>query len=535
MDRWQSKTIICKGGLDLSEDALTQGTVNVGTAKILQNYEPSLEGGYGRILGYLPWDDDVVPGEGSVLGVKVALGNVFAARHSTSTGIDVYKSSGAGWTKINSPARTAGASKYRFIAYSMTTPCINICDGVGYSAKYDGTTYTLINGSGAPADPKYALQAKSRLFLSGYSSNTRAVSISAPNSDTSFSSGAGAIELICGDIVVGIRLFRETVYIFCENSIYKLTGSSASDFALSPVTTSIGCVSGDTIQEIGGDLLFLAPDGLRSLAATDRIGDIDLALQSRRIQPLIRDYIGSFSSDKFSSVVIRRKSQYRMFIFDTMTLDQTALYDDASVATYGSSIYGLRSEDNQAQGILGKLSDEALDGTGYEWATLLGINVFCADSEYTDGEETIVFGHPANGMVYRLEQGYDFDGRSVEYVYRTPQLTFDDASLRKVLQKATVYTEILGDIDVNMFVKYDFENSGILQPPAISLDQVNTIATYGSALYGTNPYNTTDSPVFRKNLIGSGFTAAFVFSGNDTRPTHRIDSFQIDYSVKGRR
>lgn len=529
MDRWQTKVIVCKGGLDLSEDALTQGTINLGTAKTLQNYEPALEGGYGKILGYMPYDSTAVTGEGSILGVKVALSGVFAAR-----GLNVYKSVGAGWTKITPSDRAAGSTKYRFISYSLTTPHIIMCDGVDYAAKYDGTTYTAINGSGAPADPKYALCTGSRIILAGYSSNTRAISISAPSSDTNFAGGSGAIEIVVGDVIVGMRLFRDTVYIFCENSIKTLTGTSSSDFAVNFVTNSIGCVSGDTIQEVGGDLLFLAPDGLRSLAATARIGDVDLALQSRRIQPLIRNYVGSYLPDAFNSVVIRKKSQYRMFVFDSDTLDPTALYGEAT-AIYGTSVYGLVSDDSPATGILGRLSDEAVEGTGYEWATTLGINPMCADSEYVGSNEVAVFGHPADGKVYRFEQGYDFSGSNIEHIYKTPQFTFDDANTRKVLQKATVYTDILGDIDVSMFVRYDSENPGVLQPAPVALDQVNTLSVYGSATYGTSVYNTTDSPIFRKNLVGSGFTAGFIFSGNDIKPTHRIDSFQIDYSVKGRR
>lgn len=530
MDRWQSKTVQCKGGLDLSQDALTQGTINLGTAIKLQNYEPSLEGGYSRILGYTKWDTAIVPGEGSILGVKVALGGVFAARDE-----DVYFSSRTGWTKINSAPRPGNIVKYRLITYSLSTPAIVMCDGVNPAAKYDGTTYTLINGTGAPANPKYAQVFLSRLVLSGYSSNPRAISISAPNADTNFNGVSGAIEINVGDIVVGLRTFRETPYIFCQDSIFKLAGSSSADFAIVPVTRSIGCISGDTIQEIGGDLLFLAPDGLRSLAATDRIGDVDLALKSRAIQPIIRDLVGTYDTDQFSSCVIRKKSQYRTFVFDPESLALSAKYG-GTTAMYDNSIarYGLQSADGLAKGILGKLTDNG-PVVGYEWATTLGINAYSTDSEYTNNEEITVFGHPATGYVYRLESGADFDGSNVEYVYKSPFLTFDDASLRKVMQKITVYTQIEGNIDALLHVKYDFENAGILQPSPIQLNQVNTLSLYGAATYNTSVYNTTDSPVFHKNLIGSGFTAAFQFSGSDTRPVHRIDSFQIQYSLKGRR
>ena len=87
-------------------------------------------------------------------------------------------------------------------------------------------------------------------------------------------SGAGSIKV--DDNIVGLKVFRDALFIFCENRIFKMTGSTLSDFAIQPVTRNIGCVNGDTIQEFAGDLIFLGPDGLRTVAATARIGDVDL-------------------------------------------------------------------------------------------------------------------------------------------------------------------------------------------------------------------------------------------------------------------
>jgi hypothetical protein len=72
----------------------------------------------------------------------------------------------------------------------------------------------------------------------------------------------------------------------------------------------------DTIQEIGGDVIFLGPDGLRLFSATDRFGDFSLATVSKPIQDEILDLITS-SPNGFSSTVIREKSQYRLFGYNT--------------------------------------------------------------------------------------------------------------------------------------------------------------------------------------------------------------------------
>src|SRR5574343_562034 len=101
MDRWQSQVVVCRGGLDVSTDVLTQGTSLTGTARVLQNYEPAVEGGYRRISGYTLWDEDEVPGEADtpILGVKVALDGVFAVRLNDAEDDNaLYYSTGNGWT-----------------------------------------------------------------------------------------------------------------------------------------------------------------------------------------------------------------------------------------------------------------------------------------------------------------------------------------------------------------------------------------------------------------------------------------------------
>ena len=56
--------------------------------------------------------------------------------------------------------------------------------------------------------------------------------------------------------------------------------------------------------------MFLGPDGLRLLSATDRLGDFGLGVVSKTIQKEVTDFITANTS--FTSVVIREKSQYRI-------------------------------------------------------------------------------------------------------------------------------------------------------------------------------------------------------------------------------
>ena len=104
---------------------------------------------------------------------------------------------------------------------------------------------------------------------------------SVPFDEDDFTSGSGAGSIKVDGIIKGIKVFRESLFVFCEDSIFKITGSSLSDFAVVPVTRKIGCVDGFSIQEISGDIVFLAPDGLRTVAGTEKIGDVELGTVSK--------------------------------------------------------------------------------------------------------------------------------------------------------------------------------------------------------------------------------------------------------------
>jgi hypothetical protein len=491
--------------MDESQNLITQAEEAPGTALFLQNYEQDPSGGYQTILGYSKFDPNTVPGSGPVLGVKVALGGVFAAR-----GDNVYFSTGSGWgSPVNTAPRTGVTGKYRFIDYIYSVPVIVMCDGVNRAAKYDGSTYTLINGTGAPTNPSFATYHLSRLVLSGYSANRAAISVSAPNDDEDFAGASGAIELSVGDEVTGLRAFRGTLYIFCKSSIKKLVGSSASDFTVQDVTMNIGCLATDSIQEVGGDIVFLAPDGIRSLAATDRNDDVELASLSRPIKRILSENIAGKSSAQFSATTVREKSQYRLFVYEPSYADPVSF------------------------GVIGKLNlSERLQ---FAWSILRGFNAYCCDSNYLGSAEFIVFGHPSNGYVYRQESGNTFDGATIPYVYQTPFYTFGDENIRKVIQKFHLYVRQTGDLDINVSLSYNYGDSNYPRPPSVRVRAASGAAMYGSAIYGLSRYTARLERKYSRNAIGSCNNVSFLISGQVPAPAHRIDSIHVEFAPKGRR
>ena len=308
--QWQTFPIEFRGGLISNLSPLQHGVNAVGSATILQNFEPSKEGGYSKIRGYEKYDTNAVSGTGPILGVKVVNAGEVLAIRSDGANSKVYHSTGTGWT-LKATASLNG-SKVRFAELNFGAGHIVIgVDGVNYPFTFDDTTNTVTYFS-SPADIQgaaYVAVFKSTAF---YAKGTN-LYFTAPSSYNDFSAANGGGVINIGHTITGLTVFRDQLIVFSRNNINRITGSSISDFVVSPITDRIGCIDGDTIQEVGGDIIYLAPDGLRLLSATDRIGDFALDVASDKIQKDAIDFLNTTSI--FSSVILREKAQYRIFSY----------------------------------------------------------------------------------------------------------------------------------------------------------------------------------------------------------------------------
>ena len=393
----QPTVVSCYGGLVLNRDVFT---MRPGEALQLTNFEPDIEGGYKKILGTTAYNSNIVPqvSTSSEIVDMVAIFNdvVLAARGGT-----VYRAGTSGsWT---STATSKGTSyRYDFERFNYNgTEKIIIATGSTAAFTLD-TSYTedVINATGggtAPTAPKFVSSFKNHMIYAGMSDAISTVQFSGPFTEDDFDTGGGTIKV--DTTIVGLKVFREALFIFGEDRIYKLTGDSSSDFAAVPVTRKIGCVSGASIQELGGDLIYLAPDGLRTIAGTERIGDIELGTVSKQIQSRISD----IGTDNISSTIIRNKSQYRLFY-------------PVTAGTEGNS-----------KGIISVLKANPEAGTlGFEYADLKGLKPSCCDSFFISDTETTIHGG-YDGYVYKQESGGSFTRAGSTYTitgfYRSPDMS----------------------------------------------------------------------------------------------------------------
>jgi hypothetical protein len=438
----------------------------------------------------------------SFTGVTRAVSSTTAAAHTTDSSVSQE------WTQIDTD-RT-NANKYQFERFNFDgNEKIILVDQVNapvvFNTSLSATDVTDSSVAGSTVVAAY----RNHMFYAGKSTTPQEVIFSEPLNEDGFNTGNGAGSVKVDDTVVALKVFRNSLFIFCENRIFKLTGSSSSDFVVEPVTRSIGCINSFTVQEFAGDLIFLGPDGLRTIAATERIGDTELGTISKNIQSIFDENISN--SVDFDSVVIPDKTQYRIFFNRT----------------------GQSAE-------LSKGATCVLKKEGFEFSELKGFKTTCTDTFVETGDVIVLHGD-INGFVQRQEIGSTFDGTTIKGKYRGPDMVFGDSGIRKHMQKVIINYRPEGSVDADLIVRYDNEDKNSARPAVYPFSTVNLSAAYGTAVYSTTSsttqfiYGGGQDPLDRKAVEGSGFSVILKVEDDGTSNPYSLKGFQLEYQLGARR
>ena len=392
-----------------------------------------------------------------------------------------------------------------------------ITDGTNKIAEFQITVSGGVNTfyfeeltRSAPTNPKICSIFSERLIVAGQSASTSTVAYSSRLEPYDFT-GSSAGEIDVGDIIVGVKVFRNSLIIFCKNSLFELTSLDSTPI-LKSITKNIGCVNGNSIQEIGGDLIFLAPDGLRTVAGTARIDDIEIGSISRKILPLINTLLSSIAQYTISSMVIRERSQYRLFYHRS-----------------GQSASGQK-------GIIGTFKFDEQGVPAFEWSETKGMDIKVCTSGLNNSNEEVKFGANENGYIYQIDTGDNFDTANIDAKFQTPDMDYGDNGLRKSLYavKANIKPEGVQD-DLKLRIRYDFESSDVPQPGVFNVGTLAATSLYGSAIYGSGTYGAVTLPSKRMLVIGSGFSNSFRFYSNDTNAAYAVNGLFVSFIAGGRR
>ena len=438
-----------------------------------------------------------------------ATNNVLTGSDSSATGTVQSTPTVKGWqavTTSGSPTMT-DVDQVRFENFNWGAPKFALVDGINPAATYDGTTYTQITDSNAPTDPTLVAAFNNHLFLAGDPAEPYNIYFSAPVDETNFDPANGAGVINVGFEVVQIKAFRDQLIIFGTNNIKRLVGDNQANFVLQNVTNNLGCIAPDSVAEFNGDIIFLAPDGLRPISGTDRIGDIELATLSKPIQSIFEDYIDQEDLATIRTVVVKKKSQFRLFFADQNSL-----------------------------GLIGGIRRSGVGtNAGFEFGQLVGIEVNAAASGYIGDEEFVIHGDSV-GSVFRQESGNTFDGNNIFSLYQTPYVYMNDPEIRKTIHSVNTYLRAEGVLNVVMAIEYDYGDTDVTNPTDFTFSTTGAAAYYDRAVYdAAEIYDGNPSPIRSTNVSGSGKSVSIKYVTNADQPSHTIQAYSITYGVGDRR
>jgi len=243
----QPYTVACSGGLVKSSNAIDL-LKSPGVAQELRNFEVSIEGGYRRINGFSQFGSAKVTGSTTnILGVTPYADGVIAC---ASTGI-FFSQDGNSWLNVSrSSVANSGDDHTAFTGRSTLTRTsqgqvsfslfegadfdyglLVICDGANkpYFFRMEGTganinTRTFFSGEVTVTGTKFATHGEihdKHLVVAGVEDNLSTIFYSKLLDPTDFS-GTGSGSITLSDQIVGLKSFRNELFIFCENSIFKM-------------------------------------------------------------------------------------------------------------------------------------------------------------------------------------------------------------------------------------------------------------------------------------------------------------------------
>jgi hypothetical protein len=215
----------------------------------------------------------------------------------------------------------------------------------------------------------------------------------------------------------------------------------------------------------------------------------------------------SINSFIINSVVLRDKSQYRLF------------YTNTSL------------ENSQQKGIIGTLRPD-----GFQWSETRGLEVTAIGSGFDNNSVEQYYHGDTNGYVYQHDIGNNFDGANILARYETPNYDYGDLGTLKTLHYVRVSASSEGITEPDIQVRFDYGNTDIPQPPDLfDLGVINPPSKFGDALFNTNVFGGGDNPLIRVPLQGSGTSNNFTIISDDTKPPYTINGFYVDYIPSGRR
>lgn len=291
-----------------------------------------------------------------------------------------------------------------------------------------------------------------------------------------------------------------SVIAFMQNAIVGVTPSATPAATDLPyiVTDQHGAIERKCIVQVGDDIFYLAPDGIRSLRRTAQDH-----MQVGASYPLSYRL-----KDEFDNINWAQSSKFHM----TYWQDKVFFF---FVATGSSEI-------NRAW-----IYWPALDnGSGKGWAVITGWAITATAKFFVNGQENL-YGGSSDGTTYQVWEGYDDAGTAINLQVETRDEDFGQPAIYKSGGELELVAEAVGNYDITVSASID--GGGYITLGTMNL--ASTAPTLPVAL----PFNLAGSTKVREKFhldsLGRFRQIRFKFQHNDTNGSDQIRIYEYNVTT----
>lgn len=238
----------------------------------------------------------------------------------------------------------------------------------------------------------------------------------------------GATEFGLGDKITGLlSLNGTTLGVFCQQSIWSITGTDVDNFDTAVIAPKTGCIE-YTLSNMGIPV-YCDGSGIQTLAQSEKYGDFIGKPLSYKVnnwlRPRLRRVSNKYTNNigLIGSMIVRNKNQYRLMFKDGYQLTMTVNGDDDPKFTTQQL-----------------LTDAGVALTPWAWSSQVG----------EDGEEFLHFSYynqrtgADSKYVYEQDKGWGFSGTAMSYHFEINWFFGDSPSSFFGVKKARLYGKTQG-------------------------------------------------------------------------------------------
>ena len=310
--------------------------------------------------------------------------------------------------------------------------------------------------STATFDPNAIVAGFGRLWAAVTTDNKTTVFYTALLDGKDFqAAGSGIIDVSAvvgnNDEIVALAIHNNYLIIFCKNNIVVYANADDVDnLSLADTIKGIGCISRDTVQHTGNDVIFLSKTGVRSLGRTIQEKSMPMRELSLNIHDDLITWIDGEDLDYIKSIYYERDAFY---LLSLPVLKIILCFDMRSVAPNGSSKVTV-------------------------WENIEH-KAFCATED-----RTLLLGQ-VNGIAKYY--GFSDNGVSYRMRYYTNYTDLGQPSTIKMLKKVGVI--VIGGNGQNFIIKFGYDYSTNFRSRPLTIGTNTTLAEYALAEYAIGEYS----------------------------------------------